>query len=339
MNASKNNEPSDRAAYPWTREKVRQYIQSNTRKIELTGQYATRFIVWIMTRFVRLLSWGAAYRLGGWIGEILCRLKVRRDIAMVNLDIVYADTKTAGEKQAIYRKSLHNFGRQTINYLRIPLMDDKFWQENFALVNEQILRDAFNQGKGVILLYMHFGPWELPGGKICHAGYPLSVVAKKMKNKVIDKFVVDARSSMSLGTIKHRDAMNRILEGLKNGEGIIMVIDQNMKRSQSVFVQWMGRTASTVRSTAWMARETGAPVVTGYAVQSGPKEFALTMTEAIPWESHDDPAEELVINTQHHVNAVQKHIYAMPEQWFWLHRRWKIQPEGIPNPYLKKPSV
>jgi KDO2-lipid IV(A) lauroyltransferase len=57
------------------------------------------------------------------------------------------------------------------------------------------------------------------------------------------------------------------------------------------------------------------------------------MCPEVKWESHPDSEEELLINTRHHVNAVQKHIYEMPEEWFWLHRRWKIQPEGVANPY------
>ncbi len=312
---------------------MQKYVLDNTRDVQIRGHYPLRFFVWLISAFVRRLSWTQAYKLGSGIGGILHFLKVRRDVAMTNLDIVYGDEKTAGEKDEIYKQSLLNFGRQTMNYIRIPLMDEDFWADNFEMKNEHIIRDAYNRGKGVILLYMHYGPWELPGGKIGHCGYPLAVVAKALKNKVLDRFVVQARAAMTLGSIKHRDAMARIMEGLKKGEGIIMVIDQNMKRSQGVFVKWMGRMASTPRSVAWIVRQTGAPVITGYARQTGPKSFEMTMTEQVPWQSHDDPDEELLINTRNYVKAVEKHIYTAPQEWFWLHRRWKIQPEGVENPY------
>lgn len=324
---------TSRPVFPWTLEQIRQYTMAHTRQVEVRGHVATRVFVWLLLRFVRNLSWRGAYRLGTSIGSLMHKLKIRRRVAMTNLDIVYGETKTPLEKDEIYRKSLLNFGRQAINYLRMPLMDDSFWHNDFKLVNEQVLRRAYNQGKGVILLYMHFGPWEMPGGCISHAGYPLAVVAKKIKNPVIDRLVVHARSAMTLGTIGHRDSMERIKEGLRRGEGIIMVLDQNMKRSQGVFVEWLGRPASTVRSVAWLARETGAPVITGWARQLEPKEFEMTMTEEIPWETHPDPAEELLVNTRNYVRAVEKHIRAMPEEWFWLHRRWKVQPDGVPNPY------
>ncbi|HPQ71157.1 MAG TPA: lysophospholipid acyltransferase family protein [bacterium] len=320
-------------SFPWTKEKIRHYLAKHNRRVAVQGNLPLRLAVWLMVRLARSLSWEGAYRLGTWIGRALYRLKVRRKVAMTNLDIVFGESKTAHEKDDIYRLSLFNFGRQAINYLRIPLMDEAFWRDCFKMENEHVLRNAYNQGRGVIFLYMHFGPWELPGGKISLAGYPISVVAKKIKNPVIDKLVVEARDAMGLGSIAHRDSMERIREGLAQGEGVIMVIDQNMKRSQGMFVDWLGRPASTPRSTAWIVRETGAPVISGYAVQSGPREFKMVMTEEIMWIADEDPQEELRLNTQRYVEDVQRHIYAMPEQWFWLHRRWKIQPEGVENPY------
>ena len=322
-----------RPSFPWTRERIAEYARQHAQPVQIRGQYLTRFFVWSMLRLLRLLSWNNAYRFGTSIGRLLHVLKVRRSIAMTNLDIVFGDGKTPEEKNEIYRKSLLNLGRQVVNYMRIRKMDDEFWQNDFELLNGRIIDEAYNKGRGVILIYSHFGPWELPGGRIAHAGYPISVVAKRLKNSVMERLVVGARRDMNLGTIKHRDAMDRIITGLKNGEGIVMVIDQNMKRSQGVFVQWLGRVASTVKSTAWIARQTGAAVITGYAVQYGPRKFKMVMTEEVPWETHEDPQQELIVNTQNYARAVEKHIYDMPEQWFWLHRRWKLQPEGVPNPY------
>ncbi|HPM75775.1 MAG TPA: lysophospholipid acyltransferase family protein [bacterium] len=323
-------------SFPWTKEKIRRYLATHNRRVAVQGNLPLRLAVWLAVRLARSLSWEGAYRLGGWIGRALYGLKVRRPVAMTNLDIVFGESKTASEKDDIYRRSLLNFGRQAINYLRIPLMDEAFWRDCFKLENEHVLHNAYNQGRGVVFLYMHFGPWELPGGKISFAGYPISVVAKKIKNPVIDKLVVEARDAMGLGTIAHRDSMERIRAGLARGEGVIMVIDQNMKRSQGMFVEWLGRAASTPRSTAWIVRETGAPVISGYAVQSGPRQFKMVLTEEVMWIADEDPQEELRLNTQRYVDDVQRHIYAMPEQWFWLHRRWKIQPEGVENPYRDK---
>ncbi len=320
-------------AYPLPLDQIREHIHEHAGEESVRGHYATRALMAVVAGVIRALSWEAAYRLGGAIGSVLSRLRVRWAVAKVNLDIAFGDSKTDAEKVAIYRASLKNLGRQIVNYIRMPLMDDRFWAENFTIENEHVLRDAYNQGRGVVFVYMHFGPWEMAGGKIAHLGYPLSVVAKTMKNPIVNRFLLDARASMLLGSIRHRDAMPRILAGLRGGEGIVMVIDQNMKRSQGVFVEWMGRVASTVRSASWLAREAGAPVITGVARQTGPRSFEMKMLDEIPWQPHPDPAEELVVNTRNYVRVLERSIYEMPEEWFWLNRRWKVQPDGVESPY------
>ena len=131
--------------------------------------------------------------------------------------------------------------------------------------------------------------------------------------------------------------MERILKGMHNGEAVAMALDQNIERSRGVFIEWMGLPALSVRSSSYVARETGASVIAGYLTQHGPDSFELVLTEEVKWEAHpDDPEKELLINTQKHSNAIQKFILSRPELWFWLHKRWKNQPEGIPDPYRKK---
>jgi len=332
------NAPTEAATggpFPWTRERTRQYVEEMTRHRELKGHWITRMLIGMLGGFVRLLSWKGTDRLGTGIGYLLYWLRVRRDVAMINLDIAFGDRKTKAEKNEIYKQSLLNLGRHVLNYLRVPLMDDQFWQD-FEFANENLLREIYNRGKGIIFIGGHIGEWEIAAGRVGMAGYPIAIVAKKLSNPIVDKLILDARVGMNLGTVAHRDSMDRVREGLQRGEGIIMAIDQNMKRSQGVFVEWLGRTASTVRSNAWLARETGTPVVAGFAYRCAPGRYRLEITEEVPWEPHpEDPDEELVINTRNQAKAVEKIIYDHPELWHWIHRRWKVQPKGEPNPYEK----
>jgi KDO2-lipid IV(A) lauroyltransferase len=220
-----------------------------------------------------------------------------------------------------------------LHYLRLPQMDARFWAD-FEFEDEDLLREVYNRGKGVILTGGHIGEWEIAAGRVGMAGFPISIIAKRLANPVVENLIVEARLGMNLGTVPHRDSMQRVMEGLRRGEGIIMAVDQNMKRSQGVMVDWMGHPASTVRSNAWVARETGAPVVVGYAYRAGPGRFKLVITEEVPWEPHpEDPEAELLINTRNQVRAVEKVIYERPELWHWIHRRFKTQAEGTPSPY------
>ncbi len=320
--------------YPVSIEQVAEYTRRNSRDVKIKGHYFSRALIKIILSLVQRLSWNWAYRVGTFIGELFYCFKLRRHVAMTNLDIVYGNSKSSEEKDRIYRESLLNFGRLIINHLRLPYLGASFWKEKCTWKNERIFKDAMNRKKGVIIISGHIGLIDLSGGKIGMSGYPLAGIAKRIKNPVFDKFVVDARKAMNFGTIGHRNSMKRILKGLKQGEAIAMALDQNMKLSQGTFINWMGRQASSVYSPASIARKTGAPVIAAYCYQKGPDKFELVITEEITWEPcPEDREKEILINAQKQADAIQKIIYEHPELWFWIHRRWKTQPKGLKNPY------
>ena len=330
-------EPNEKPRFPLPPDQLIAVMEANTRKVEVKGHHVTKMLIRLLVIPFRKLSWEGAYKFGSAIGRLLARLRIRRDVAMTNLDIVYGNRKTPAEKEAFYRACLENFGRQMVNYLRAPLLaDETLLQENYELINFELVDQAYNRGKGVLFIWGHHGAWEMPAAAVNFLGYPVSLVGKKIKNPVVDQFTLEARNTLRIATFNHRDSMKKILASLRRGEGAIMVVDQNMKRSQGVFVDFMGRIASTIRSSAYIARETGATVLTGYSIQTGPKRFRLEVTEEIPYETDPDPERELLLNTKKHAAAYGRVIYAHPEDWFWLHRRWKVQPEGVPNPYDKK---
>ncbi len=320
--------------YPAPLDKVTAYTQKHSLNVAVKGHYGLRTMIWLLLWFAQSLSWKWAYRVGTAIGLLLYGVRLRRKIAMANLDIVFGDQKSRKEKMQIYKTSLINCGRVVINYLRIPYMGESFWRENVEWKSEELLREVMNRKKGALLIAGHFGMMDLAGGKLGMSGYPVAVVGKRIKNPVINRFAIETRNAMNLGTIAHRDSMKRILEGIGRGEAVAMALDQNMKSKQGVFIDWMGRTASSVRSGAYVAKKTGAPVVAGYMVQRSPDQFKFVATEEVPWEEYpEDLDKELMVNTQRQSDAVQRIILAQPELWFWIHRRWKKQPEGVASPY------
>jgi KDO2-lipid IV(A) lauroyltransferase len=255
-------------------------------------------------------------------------------VARTNLDIVYGDRLDAAEKHRIYRASWINFGRVIVNHLRLPYMPPEFWVTQVRFPKLGVLSDLYNAGRGVIMVAGHLGMMDLSGGRLGQGGYPVAAVAKPMRSPSIDKLVVGAREAMNMGTISHRNSARRILKGLRNGEAVIFIIDQNMKRSQGIFVDWFGQPASVSPAAAVFARQTGAPVVAGFLEQKGPKDFVMHMSDPLPWlRVPEAPDTEIVVNTQHQARAYQEFILAKPELWFWIHRRWKIQPDGKKWPY------
>ena len=309
---------------------ARKYPQSP----EIKGYRLTQWLVSLLLKWAQSLSWKTAYRVVTGVGNLLYRLWLRRDVAMINLGIVYGETKSLSEKDFIYRESLINLGRLIVNYLRLSYQAPEFWQNNWDWKNEDILKDAFNRKKGVILVSGHIGMMELVGGKLGMCGYPIGFVGKEIRNPAINKFVLDSRRAMNVSPINYKNSAIRILRGIKSGEAIGMAIDQNMKSKYGMFIDWMGRPAMSVKAPAMIARRTGATVIAGYSYQKSIDRFEVVVTEEVPWvPCLEDPEKEILINNQNQAKAIQRIIYEKPELWFWIHRRWKNRPVGISNPY------
>lgn len=309
---------------------IQRFFPQNMEK----GSWIQAILLKTAMGFIRRLSVNAAWNLGTFIGKSLYFFKLRSNIAFVNLDIVYGDSKSASEKNDIYKASLKNFGHVIVNYPRLPFAGEAFWANHCELTNEEVLKTAINRKKGVLFVGGHIGMWDMAGGKVGMSGYPTSVVAKKIGNPVINRFVADARSSMNMGQIANKNTMARILESLKRGEAIVLAIDENMKKERGVFVDWMGKPASSVKSTAYIAKKSGAAVVPGFMIQKGPDTFQVILGEELAWlDCPEDLEQELLMNTQNQARAVQEIILQYPELWFWIHKRWKIRPEGEENPY------
>jgi Kdo2-lipid IVA lauroyltransferase/acyltransferase len=324
------------ASLPVSVESIQAYTRRFFPQKKVRGHFVKKNSVWLIISFLRLLPHWFAYHIGTFIGKVLYFLKVGSNVASMNLDIVYGDTKSASEKKAIYRASLLNFGRVIINYMRLPFAGETFWTKHCELVNEDVLKRAVNKKKGVIFVGGHIGMWDLAGGKVGMSGYPTAVVSKGIVDPVIDKLVTCARTAMNMGGIETKDTMDQIFSGLKRGESLVLALDQNMKKGKGVFIDWMGKKTSSVKSTAYIVRESGAAVIPGFMIQLGPKEFKMILGEELPWlECPEDPEKELMMNNQNQADAVQKIILQYPEHWLWIYKRWKICPDGEPDPYLK----
>ncbi len=321
--------------YPIPLKTVKRFTRLNSRQIELNGRYRllqwmTNALVWVCLK----LSWKAAFDLGTALGLLLYHLRVRRHVAMVNLRIVYGNKKCQQELEQIYKNAMINVGRLVFNYIRLPYQPPEFWEKKVHKVNFDLLISALKHGRGAIALAAHLGVIDLAAGGLGQTGYPVAVVGKRVKSPFWDQFVLNARLAMNVGTIRHRNSMKRILKGLKSGEVIVMALDQNMRRKQGKFLNWMGRPASSVYASGYLAQKLNIPILVGYCYQKGPEDFELVFTEQVPWRSHPtNKKQEALINAQSHADAVQRMILNHPDIWFWIHKRWRIQPNEADDPY------
>ena len=157
-------------------------------------------------------------------------------------------------------------------------------------------------------------------------GYKMDLIAKRIAHPYINEQVVQIRRDQGVVWLPHLNSALQVVRRLKKGEFIVAVMDQNMKRSQGVFVDFFGRPASTVDSVARMAVRLGAEVIPGYGLWENGARHRIVLCEPVPMVDTGNAKADAVANTQAITDVIEQIVRGHPEQWFWIHRRWKLRP-------------
>ncbi|MCZ7586567.1 MAG: lysophospholipid acyltransferase family protein [Deltaproteobacteria bacterium] len=282
--------------------------------------------------FFSIPSWETADRLGTALGVLAYRLGIRRGVVMENLEFVFASEKTPPDRrkspeelQRIARATYANFGRVVVNYLRIFKQDDRFWAERTRCKNPEVLREALKRGKGAMVLVAHMGGWEMGTGIAAHQDWPSHIIVKRIANPVLNDLVNKGRRFTGVNPIPAKDSRDAIVAALDRNEVICLVFDQSMTHRQGIYIDFFGRPATAIKSTAGIVRDTGTAILGGANRRIGPGRYELVFYPEIPWVHHEDFEKARLINTQNYSRFIERVILEKPEDWFWLHRRWKIR--------------
>lgn len=285
----------------------------------------------MLYQFARTLS-SVAQRLprkilravGTAIGEVgwLLVPPRRKKLAVDNIMRSLALTEEAA--RPIARRSATRFGRLFMELLALPSLTRERINRFVTMDGEENLVAALAHGHGALLATAHAGNWELAAAVLSLNGYPLVAVAQKQTNEAMDRFINHCRTSV--GThITYKSGVRDMIRFLGQGKCIGLLIDQDAKE-QGVFVDFFGRPAATARGAATLARMKNSPVVPIYARENPDGTHTLILRPAV-WVSKTDDAEEDIRQaTQTLTTILENHIRAWPDQWFWLHNRWKTRP-------------
>lgn len=261
--------------------------------------------------------------LTGVVSGSLLRLR-RRDVD-THLALAFPN-ETEAWRARVARASYAHVGREIVVLLR---MSARSAEEIAALLHledfEQVV-DAARSESGAVLLTAHLGNWEVAGAGIAASGYPLDVVAKGMSNRHVEQELFALRERLGMGVIPMSDARSEVLRSLRAGRLIAILGDQNAHRN-GVFVPFFGKAAATLRGAALFAIRTGAPVFVGYAIRDVGRANTYTLSaQRLEYAvSGDVEPDVMAFLTAYHAH-LEKAIRAAPEQYFWLHRRWKTRP-------------
>lgn len=291
-----------------------------------------RYYLYYLGRTAAFLFQLLPIRAGVWIGARLGALayylvpKYRR-IAIENLTAVFGGEMTPPQIAALARRAFENQGRNAAELVNFPKIHPGNVDRFISSRNMEIVDRAFARGKGTIILTAHFGNWEYLSAYLRIKGYPGVAIGKRIYFKRYDRFLNDLRKIHDVNIIPRDGSAKAMLKVLKDNRILGILADQDVDSVEGVFVDFFGRKAFTPVGPAALAALTGAALVPTFIIRDGARHI-FTVEEPIELADTGDRKADLVINTQKWSDVVESYIRRYPDQWVWMHRRWKTRPDA-----------
>jgi Kdo2-lipid IVA lauroyltransferase/acyltransferase len=284
----------------------------------------------IFAMFVHMFPVRTNYHTAAIIGNLMWRLDHRhRNRAIEHIRRSFPDW-SQDKLDKVSRASMRNMVYLGVEFLfTTRLVTPGRWRNHIRLVNmAENLRLLIQRKRGMILLTGHFGNWEVLGYTMAALGLPTYSVARRLDNPYLDRYVFGVREDAGQTILDKRGATAEVPDLLANNQAVGFIADQDAGR-KGLFVDFFGRPASTYKSIGLLAMEYNVPVVVGFGRRR--KEaytFDIGIEDIIhpeDWAEADDPLRYI---TQRYTHALEAVIRTAPEQYLWVHRRWKHRPKG-----------
>ena len=298
-------------------------------KLQTSLEYAaTRIVISV----VGALPLRQSIRLGQLFGRVAYRLagELRRT-GEINLQLAFPE-KTAEERRELLKGCFESLGRVLglFSHFGDPVESIMSVVEPIALERLQ----AAKKGRGVIFCTAHLGAWELTSYAVAHLGYPMNVIVRPIDNPRIEEMVDRYRTRTGNKTLDKFAAARSMVKTLRSGEFLGLLIDLNALENEAIFVNFFGVPASTNFMMAKLALRSDVPIIPVFAPWDKTREkFLLQVNEPVEFErSGDDEADVRELTTRL-IQHFEDQIRQYPDQWLWIHKRWKTRPQGEPSIY------
>jgi KDO2-lipid IV(A) lauroyltransferase len=284
---------------------------------------------WPFIKILGMLPRPLARAAGIGLARVVYLLHVRlRQVGMRNLSLAFPE-KTETERARILRGEFASLGRQLAEVCHFP----KYTREN---VEQVVVYDGLEnyeraraRGKGVLFLTAHFGGWELSAFTHSLHGHWMHVVSRAMDNVYLDRLIRQYRTMHGNQTVDKDDFVRGLLAAMKAGEVVGILMDTNMTPPQGIFVDFFGIPACTASGLPRIALRTDAAVVPTFTIWDAELgKYRLRFDPAVELVRTGELEADIKANTQRFTSIIEEYVRKYPEQWLWVHRRWKTRPPG-----------
>ena len=284
--------------------------------------------VWLILKMIGALPRGAARGLAAFVTKLLFSLQPRlKKTAEFNLRLAFPDW-TDAQRTEVTRKMVRNLGWMAAEFARFPRLTKENIEELVILEGHENFLEGQRRGKGVLYLTGHIGAWELSSFAHALYSYPLHYMARPLDNRRLDALVNKYRCASGNRPIFKNESARVMLKVLKDFGTVGILADQNTMPEEGVFVDFFGKSACTTTGIARVALHTGAAVVPGYAYwDETNQKYRLRFEPALELIRTGDSERDVFENTQRFAKALEEIIRKHPDQWVWVHKRWKTRPK------------
>ncbi len=285
--------------------------------------------VWFILKTVGALPLRVARSFAAAVTSLLFSMQPRlRKTAEFNLRLAFPEW-TGSQRKDVTRKMVRNLGWMAAGFARFPRLTKENIGELVILEGHENFLEGQRRGNGVLYLTGHIGAWELSSFAHALYGYPLHYMARPLDNKRLDALVNEYRCASGNKPIFKNESARVMLKILKDSGTLGILADQNTLPAEGVFVDFFGKLACTTTGLARVALHTGAAVVPGYAYwDENIQKYRLRFEPPVELTRSGDTERDVFENTQRFAKVIEEIIRKHPDQWVWVHKRWKTRPTG-----------
>lgn len=254
----------------------------------------------------------------------------KKRIARENLNIAFGQEKTLCQREQILRQCFSNFGQGAVEMLYF-MSHLKEMGNRVTYQGWEHFERALQSGRGIIVVTAHFGNFPLMLFSLANKGYPVNIVMRPARDKVLEADLLRKRAQVNLRTIyavPPKQCVLQCIRVLREKEILFILSDQNFASKKGVFVDFFGKKAATGTGPAILSLRTDAIVLPMFIVRQEDDHHVVMIEEPVQMQKMATQQETLLSNTQRITQVIESYIRRYPQEWAWMHNRWKTKEPG-----------
>ena len=285
------------------------------------------YYLYYLARVAAFLLYLLPMRVGTVIGAFLGRcvfyaLPKYRNITISNLTRVFGNEKSPEEIRAIALEVFGSLGKTACELINFPKINEKNIDDFVTIDGIEYVDESFRRGKGTIILGSHFGNWEILGMAFRVKGYPGVTIGRRIYFHKYDSYLNNLRKTHDVNVVYRDESARKMLKTLKDNKILGIVADQDVDSVDGVFVNILGKPAYTPVGPVVLAQVSGANIIPAFVIRKNGRHI-MKIEKPVELVDTGNKEADIVTNTQNWSDVVGSYIKKYPEQWVWMHRRWK----------------